>query len=295
MSPGAEELHLINQTANATPAKETQFIWVLSARHTITKEHNNCPVQSINYVANADISVNETKTCDEEDDFQRMKYGLEIAQQIVAKRARKSIEELVGSDYEQHAPSIIYNGSPVQNKALHQVIHEGLKSKGLPYYPASKFIIFELAPKEIHTGGQLNALAILKESDERLSALNQPVANVTIVSSAYHIPRVRRLFDSKKFKNPFRSDAILTFAGIDRAYQRPCAQDDCKGEKDRIKNYTQSGDIGKPTKSNWYDLSSLKNWTPLRQAREEKQRSHALIAPSETINALDLAKITIKR
>lgn len=305
----AEEFHLISQTTNAVPPEATQFIWVLSARHTINKEHNNCPIQSITYQTSAS-SPNEA-TCDEEDDLQRMKLGIEMAQEVVAKKLKKSVSELTETDCEQHGPSILYNGSPVQNEALRNTLKTGLSSIQLPNYPASKFIIFELPPNQIHTGGQLNALSALIAQDPRLAVLKKKegvssttasssttgasssttgvssstagvsssiteatasanAPHVTVVSSAYHISRLRRLFNSKVFLNPFSPETRITFAGVDRLYQRPCAERDCEGESSRITTYFKKGDIGTPLPSDWYNVASLKKWTPLRDVSQMK-------------------------
>lgn len=268
---GEEEFHLIKQTANPPTPKETSFVWILSSRHDVNGEHINCAKKSKNFTPGpTTANAQDTEICDVDDDFERIKAALEVGQTVTAALAQKSITALSPSDYEKYAPAIIYNGWPEQNASLRSVLEENELSllKKIPY-PRSKFLIFDMPEQQQHTGGQFTSLAKLAETDPRLQKLKGDNCHVTIVTSAYHIPRVRRLFNSKEFKNPFSLETKITLHGVDRTYDRPCAFRDLQGELTRLKKYAEIGHIGAPAASNWYDVKSLQAWTPLRLVKAE--------------------------
>lgn len=289
MPQDSEEFNLIRKTKNPTVPNATSYIWILSSRHTVTKKHNNCPVSSVAYQVKSDHP--EAMACDVEDDYMRIKTALEIAQELTAKRAKKIEAELTKEDYKTHGPYIIYNGTPMQNVELTDAVNseKALLALSLPDYPSSKFVIFEMPADQMHTGGQFSSLAALKTEDPRLLDLAKKNVDITIVTSAYHLPRARRYFNSKKFANPLR-DAHVTFIVNDRTFQRPCAVRDREGEIERINVYAQRGDIGEPVFGDWYDIASLKGWTPLRTIKTEKYNKLKQ-GRDRTIEALDLPKL----
>lgn len=249
---GAEEFHLISKTKNSPVPKATECIWILSSRHDIEKQHVNCPKNSINYkpCSTSDIELDE---CDVEDDFLRIQAALEIGAKLLAKK-----------EDPKHAPLIVYNGLPAQNASFRKILEgEGLKSVGLPEYPLSKILILDLDPDHYHTPGQFQSMAKECTSHPLLKNVNKPEAKITIVTSAYHGPRVRRLFDSKIVDQPFPR-AQVTLHLIDREFKRPCIMRDLEGELNRIETYLGNGHIGEPRPANWF-MANVNCWTPLRQ------------------------------
>lgn len=289
----SEEFNFIEQTQNPPVPLKTAFIWILSSRHTVTGTHINCPVKPAVYQVSQ--SHQEAMTCDVNDDFERIRTGLKVAQAITAKKANKNKSSLTKEDYEQYGPCIIYNGLPDQNRDLLQLFsaeNNVLDYSILPHYPSSKFIIFELPANQMHTGGQFNSLISLKLSgvDKRLDALFVPNIPVTIVTSAYHAPRTKCYLTTKAFKKTFPNPRVIFFVS-DRAFQRPCVDRDCEGEIKRIKDYTEKGDIGEPVASNWYDIASLRNWTPLRALDNQLSRKSREKSLSERLEGLDLPRL----
>ncbi|MBN9288225.1 MAG: hypothetical protein BGO43_09730 [Gammaproteobacteria bacterium 39-13] len=270
-SKGEEEFHLIQQTRNPPVKQQTSYIWILSSRHDIYGEHVNCPKKSQNFTPFALKDAEETEACDINDDYERIKAALLIGQKVTALRCGKKINELCVIDYEQHAPLIIYNGWPEQNASFRSVLDKNeFSSLGLSSYPASKFMIFDMPEEQQHTGGQFSSLAKMVETDPQLKNLKNEKSEVTIVTSAYHLPRVRRLFDSKYFKNPFNLQTTqISFYGVDRLFNRPCAQRDLLGELKRLKEYSEINHIGAPIQGDWYNVKSLQAWTPLRESAKE--------------------------
>lgn len=299
-TPGAEEFNLIQQTQNPIIPDDTAYIWVLTSRHTILKRCINCPQNPAMYIVNKHAP--DAIKCDVDDDFVRFQTALKIGQKITAKKANKNIHALTIEDYEKHAPYIIYNGLDEQNEDLIEVLNRrnvqsnqanGLINLGLPNYPVSKFIIFGL-PKELrHTGGQFHLLADFlqkekqkKEHNPKLVEIYKKNVSVVIVSSAYHMPRIRRYFNSSKYDNPL-PHARITLYMTDREFERPCITRDCIGEMEKLVSYANQGFIGEPiTSSNWYNMVSLQQWTPLRAVQCGLPR---LKVDSEKIKALDLA------
>lgn len=267
----AEAFNLINQTKNPPISDNTNAIWIFSARHDINQAHVNCNVNPVNFQSLA--SAQSIDQCDIKDDYLRIKAGLELGAKLTAKRAGKSVASLCPEDYELHAPWIIYNGSPVQNKAFHEALQNGLSTLSLPDYAAAKVVILPLAQDKMHTGGQFDGLAEQIKVDSRLQPLEGDGADVLCISSAFHLRRIQRLFNSKKFSCPFSPNANITLWGIDRNFQRPCAPEDVEGELKRITRYFETGDIGEPKveKVNWYALPSLRRWTPLQDANKLNQ------------------------
>jgi hypothetical protein len=289
----SEEFNLIEQTQNPPVPPETNYIWILSSRHTVSRKHINCPIQPAVYqITQTDHP--EAMACDVGDDYERIRIALELAQKLTAQRAQKNIDKLTQKDYQKHGPYIIYNGLPKQNTELKRVIgsKNGLINLSLPKYPKSKFILLPLHKDQMHTGGQLNslALAISQRKDKRLLGLSVDKVHVTIDTSAYHLARTRRYFNSKTFQNPL-PHARITFVVSDRKFQRPCIERDCKGEITRIENYTKTKDIGEPVASNWYDIASLKNWTPLRALGHQQSEKLKQNKISERVDALDLVRL----
>lgn len=257
-----EAFNLMSQTDNPEPSKATHAIWIFAARHDIYNNHINCIARSINFKALATTQV--YANCDFEDDYLRIKAGLEMGAKLTAKRSGKIIADLNEEDYKLHAPLIIYNGSSEQNDAFKEAIEKGLGMISLPNYHPDKIVIIPLSKDKIHTGGQFDSLAEHINIDSRLHGLNKDNAEIVCVSSTYHLRRIQMLFHSKMFKNPFSSKAKITLWGTDRKFEHPCALTDIEGELSRIEMYSKSDDIGDPCEANWYSISSLKNWTPLR-------------------------------
>lgn len=258
--PGEEEYHLMYQTRNPLIPGDTEFIWVLSSRHDIFQRHLNCSQQSVNFP----VQDGKNHQCDIADDFKRIEGAFTLGKQLFLKR-RKEFQ----SDDNELYPLIIYNGWPEQNTSFREAIKAGLKSLDLIDYPASRILIIDLADsKDIHTGTQFNNLAEKIKTEPLLEKLKQGKNSIAIVTSAYHIPRVRRYFSSPIYTNPFSQETKITFHAIDRKFMRPCARADLKGELQRISKYQEAGFIGKEGVGNWFDARalSLRKWTPLRES-----------------------------
>lgn len=257
ITAGLKEFLLLSQTANPPIDAQTNYVWILSSRHGIDEDHVNCPVNSENYTP---LAQSDEEQCDIKDGFERIKKALLIGQAVTAKRAKKSITDLLASDYERFAPLIIYNGWPKDNASFHKALNH-LATLGLVPYPASKVLIFNMPAVEPHTGGQFTSLANC--NDPRLSKMKEGHCNLSIVTSAYHVPRVRRLLTSTKYPNPDLVNAKIAIHAIDRQFKRPCAKRDKEGESVRLINYFRDGKIGAPGNCAWYNERSLASWTPL--------------------------------
>jgi hypothetical protein len=218
----------IRDSKNPKINNETQFIWVLSSRHTVNLDHINCVQVSQNFIPNPYDPTDYMceKECDIEDDLVRLNTAIKIGKKI------------------KNHPYIIYNGWPDQNKQLKSAIYN--KNSLLDFYPAEKFIIFEMPELYQNTLGQFMSFQNEINTNDILKPLKLSKTHLLIVTSAYHGPRVRRYFNSPVYGEFLNHLENITFYLIDRKGIRPCAQRDIDGEKKRIKLYTEKGWLGLP-------------------------------------------------
>lgn len=312
-----EIFHLIAQTQNPRIPLGSQYFFVLSSRHNVFREHVNCVVSAHNFPNDGNPQ------CDRDDDFKRMEAAIIQARHLALKRAQVSAQKkqcpiphcLSDSILNEQGPYIIYNGFKEQNAALRQGIKEPKRftqkgQKGYPQYPLNKFIILDMPHhKDLHnTIGQFISLhAHIKRlaSDHmaltldptlnshplepRLAPLMQRDATLVIFTGFYHAPRVSRMFSTPVHGENLAFIPKILFHLIDRNTMPPRWQADEKGERDRLARYPQKGWLGPPRSVHFYDLQSLKHWTPLK-AYQHRQNplEHAPLdhSPSKTVRAL---------
>ncbi len=168
---------------------------------------------------------------DTEDDLERLKEGIRIADEVNALRAKKRVEQLTSED---RVTPIFYNGRAIHNSDLKIALEQGIIS-----YPKELFIIKDIAPE--------NTIGQVRSFKEFLSSTPNKYKNVAVVSSAYHGPRVLRTIgnESPLTMNEDEDSPIqelnLFFFGVHKNEQRKGIIHDLKGEHRAIINYS-SGD-----------------------------------------------------
>ena len=175
-------------------------------------------------------------TVDEEDDYNRVRAGIEWALNITKKKLRKG--QLTDEDIEKEGPYIIYNGTKEHNRILRKVLDEG----GIKDYPKSKFFIWEL--EEINTKGQL--LSVQKG----LKNQGPSPIYLGVVTHAYHLPRVARYFKLyEEFYSLFKGIIPMP---VDPYFQALSSEQDMEGEINRLAEYAHKGDLAKEPLSGFF-------------------------------------------
>ena len=200
------------------------------------------------------LPVDQASVADPEDDYYRMRMGVEIARKIFAAKGIRV--------------PIFYNGRTLHNEYLREALKRGLFD-----YPKEFFIIRPIFPE--NTIGQAKSFKDFLETQES--------ATIAIVSSAYHLPRVSRTFgnlsptisesserdpkglikkDSTKFGVEMSKleEANLLLFGIDRDFKRPGIEKDLRGELDAMKNYSSGAS---PTIARYQPLNTFLNKTDI--------------------------------
>jgi hypothetical protein len=196
---------------------DIKYVWVLSARHNYKKE----AVMS---------SPQNSNAYDQNDGYDRMNLGIEIARKVAAKKVNKSENSLTLSDIIAHGPIIIYNGEEESNNTLRSVLNK----KEITNYPSSKFVILSLPKDQIHTKGQFESLK--QESERgRIDLINSTIA---IVTHAYHLPRTGRI-DNISY---FPSTKIIAYL-VDRKFEAPGVINELKLEVQKLPSYVEKGFI----------------------------------------------------
>jgi len=203
------EVKGLHECKNADVDSSIKYVWVLAGRSSYLKEPVDGPDMK-----------------DLEDDYNRLELGIAVAREVVAKLSNKSM--ITDEDIQQYGPQIIYNGRPKHNADFIRALEKGL----LTSYPANKFTILDLDPKEWNSRGQF--MSLKKEV---------PISDtsVAIVTHAYHFSRVARMIDSQW--RPFGPNTEVFFYLVDRELTAPGIKDDLIGEIKRIPIYTAKGDL----------------------------------------------------
>lgn len=166
---------------------------------------------------------------DKEDDIERLKEGIRIANEVNALRANKRVEDLAPEDY---VTPILYAGRAIHNEHL----KEALRLGKIPY-PKELFIIRSIFPDT--TIGQVRTLkAYLSHYKHE---------NIAVVSSAYHLARTARTIGRNSpqvieadYEHPIRGVNFYLF-GVHKNEARPGILHDVKGEHQAMQRYS-SGD-----------------------------------------------------
>jgi hypothetical protein len=149
------------------PREDWDLIWVLSG-----------PEISI---ADAPFGKEETNITRD-----RLLTAFALSRRVAAVRCQKEVEELTNQDILKWAPDVFYNGIEEQNKDLYSLSH-GRGWEREYNFPATKIKISQ-------ESGIFNTADQFKTFPEELVYNNRKIA---LVTSLYHLPRVKRYFASK--------------------------------------------------------------------------------------------------
>jgi hypothetical protein len=197
---------------NPTVKADINYVFVLSGRGSYLK----------NAVDNPHIN-------DKEDDYQRMRLGIEIARKITALKASK--RKISNDDIIRHGPIIIYNGRPKHNQDLKVALFE---KNLITDYPASKFLILDLPHDQLNSKGHFISLA------QNVDLNNKHIA---IVTSAFHFPRIGRMLSENEPFNYFGKNVTIYAYLYDRAFKAPGILVDIYDEAQKIPTYVAKGDL----------------------------------------------------
>ena len=149
------------------PQEDWDLIWVLSGPETsITDESSGKKERNI--------------TRD------RLLTAFVLSKRVAALRSRKKIKELTRKDIFRLAPSVYYNGTDEQNKDLDSLSHDRRWEQKYNF-PAEKIKISPALGIQ-HTGNQFKTFPKKLVNDNR---------KIVLVTSLYHLPRVKRYFGSR--------------------------------------------------------------------------------------------------
>ena len=184
--------------------------------------------------ANVDQLKNEDgseREIDYEDDRERLKEGIRIANEVNALRANKRVEDLAPED---HVIPIFYAGRKMHNEHLIEALKQGL----IPY-PKELFIIRNISPDT--TIGQVRALKAY------LSHYRHD--NIAVVSSAYHLARTARTIGcnspqvmEEDYEPPIKEVNFYLF-GVHKNEARPGIFLDVRGEYRAMQKYSSGKEM----------------------------------------------------
>lgn len=212
-SPLWKEWLSIATSQNPEPDPAIEWIIVLSGRGSYLKNAVDAP----------DIA-------DKEDDYQRMRLGIEAARRIVARRLGKPVDSLTHQELVQYGPMIVYNGRPLHNQELVNALGDSI----LTDYPFEKFILFDLTPGQYHTKEQFLCIK---------NKLNISNTAVMVITNAFHFPRVSRMIGEAALVNPFGPNTRCQVILNDRQFRSPGIEKDIRGEFERVPKYIATGDL----------------------------------------------------
>ncbi|OGT37801.1 MAG: hypothetical protein A3F11_10490 [Gammaproteobacteria bacterium RIFCSPHIGHO2_12_FULL_37_14] len=211
----------IHFTHNPSIFSDIEMVMVLTGRTSLNQK---------NISPHFDI-----RPIDNEDTIKRLIKGIKIARKISALRANKKVEDLTPGEC---TIPIFYNGTAIQNAELKNELLNPVLILPQYRYPKHLFIIRSI--EEDNTRGQVISLINFLSKEKNFSC-----NNLAIISSAYHLPRIEKLFglSSPQITNKEGDcnslGGILIFLhGIDRKYQRNGIDDDLCGERERLMSYS---------------------------------------------------------
>ena len=117
---------------------------------------------------------------------ERLLTAFALSRRVAALRSRKKIKELTIKDILRLAPSVYYNGTDGQNKDLDFLLHDRRWEQKYNF-PVERIKISPALGIQ-HTGDQF------KTFPKKLVNNNR---RIVLVTSLYHLPRVKRYFGSK--------------------------------------------------------------------------------------------------
>jgi hypothetical protein len=209
------KLRTIYDNENPEIDPKIEYVWVLAGRSSYLKR-----------------PVDRPDIADLNDDYNRMRQGIEVARAVVAKRLTKPSNNLTEDDLIKNGPIIIYNGRPEHNKDFKQALKDNL----IKDYPKEKFLIFELPLTMQNTKGQF--VSIKKN-------INLHDTTIAIVTHGYHFPRVSRMIGTTPPFDYFGQNVKTYFFLVDRKFEAKGALEDIIGELKRILLYIKKSDIMK--------------------------------------------------
>jgi hypothetical protein len=209
------EIKQIYHSNNKGAALDIDNILVLSGRSSYLK-----------------VPIDAPHLPDHEDDYNRMRLGVELAKEITSIKSKLNINQITFEDINIYGPSIIYDGRREHNYALKIALKEHL----LNDFPEDKFIILDLDPSMYHTKGQFERLK---------KGFDFSNKHIAIITHAYHFPRVARMVGNKPPYNYLGHNVKISFYLVDRKFDAPGALNDLVGEALRIDKYYKKGDLNK--------------------------------------------------
>ncbi|MBX9703736.1 MAG: YdcF family protein [Silvanigrellaceae bacterium] len=167
---------------------------------------------------------------DRDDDYNRLTLGIQVARGIAAKRLMKDPKLLTMEDLIKAGPILVYNGHLQQNQEL----NDALKYGDISTYPAEKFKILPLDPKQLNTHGLFISFK---------NAFTLDNTSIALVTHAYHFPRISRMF-SKNPQHLSDNQNIKIYAFlVDKEFCSPGINKNVQGEIKRLQNYYLQGII----------------------------------------------------
>lgn len=215
------EIQNIYTTENPEIDKNIKYVWVLSSRYSYTKMPIISDAQNIGAV-------------DQEDGYNRMRLGIEIAKKVAAKKLDKQESNLTSEELQKYGPIILFNGGAYDNSLL----KDALDKNEIKDYPKENFYIFTLPEGQANTGTQFKTL-YQKHEDSNIDLNN---AEIAIVTHAYHFPRVYRYFDNKPNFDFFviHHTTPIIFL-VDRKFEAPGIYNDLKQALLKLPSYIEKG------------------------------------------------------
>jgi hypothetical protein len=208
-----QEIRSIASHDNPKVSPDVNYVFVLSGRGSYLKR-----------------PVDRPDIADREDDYNRMRLGINIARTITAFRLGKEVKDVTNAEIASSGPIIIYNGRPKHNEDF----KKALADKVITDYPPTKFLVLDLPPDQLNSKGHFLSIK------QNLDLSNQELA---IVTSAFHFPRIGRMLSNQGKFNYFGSNVKIYAYLYDREFKAPGTIQDLMDEAQKIPAYIAKGDL----------------------------------------------------
>lgn len=171
------------------PKEDWDLIWVLSGSPIDIAEEfkEGSESKEVLFDAKDKIAAEDTARKINESK-ERLETGIKLAKEIAAKRLNKIVEELTSEDIRSAGPDIYWNATNWGNDNLRTRISDGFLDKY--NFPSEKIVISPNLGIQ-HTGHQFEKIE---------DAIIEGRRKIVIISSAYHLPRVKRYLHKKGSK-----------------------------------------------------------------------------------------------
>lgn len=174
-------------------------------------------------------SMGEIITERSPENFARVVFGVQIANEVVSTRLGVPLDQITSEDVLGHAPLLVLNGETEQLPSMMELATEN-------GFPAERILSLDCGPRGV---GNTKTQFEVMNQESQLSDLQE----ITVITSAYHVPRTERTANAN-LKNGVHFKVIP----VPNVKDEVTSTDMVKkvlGEVKRIERYSSKGDISR--------------------------------------------------